>query len=240
MWMKFGSYRSQLFLIAMITAGCLGAAAETTVVNGQVVVQHSKSSTSAKGNSDVVVWLEPLDPGALPVKLSLPRDAAMMQKDKQFHPHVLAVPVGTSVVFPNADPFFHNVFSLYKGERFDLGLYEAGSSRTVKFDRPGVSFIFCNIHPEMSAYVLALTTPYYAVSDSRGQITIANVPPGAYRVHVWYERAETNQLARLAREIEVTGAEFRLPEIDVRESDRFTPEHLNKHGKPYEVDRSPY
>ncbi len=226
--------------LAVLLCLAASAAAQTAVVSGQVVVRHSRSAPHPKGNGNVVVWLQPLDPAALPARLPIRHDATMTQKDKQFHPHVLAVPVGTPVVFPNADPFFHNVFSLYKGQRFDLGLYEAGSSRTVTFDRPGVSFVFCNIHPEMSAYVLALETPYYAISDSHGQIIIAGVPPGRYRLQVWYERSESGQLAQLVREIDVGDADLRLPTIEVRESDRFTPEHLNKHGKPYEVDRIPY
>ena len=76
-----------------------------------------------------------------------------------FTPHILVVPVGSVVRFPNADPFFHNVFSLFDGKRFDLGLYEAGSTKEVTFSREGLSYIFCNIHPEMSAVVISLSTP---------------------------------------------------------------------------------
>ena len=119
--------------------------------------------------------------------------------ERQTIPSACARRSGRSAVeFPNLDPWFHNVFSLYKGERFDLGLYEAGSSRTVHFERAGVSFIFCNIHPEMSAYVLALGTPYFAVSDHRGNIRIADVPPGRYRIEVWFERAESPDTAKLS------------------------------------------
>ena len=103
----------------------------------------------------------------------------MIQKNKQFDPHMLVVPVGSMVQFPNHDPFFHNVFSLYNGKRFDLGLYETGSERGVRFDREGVSYIFCNIHPEMGAVILALSTPYYDMSAD-GAIVIPRVPPGKY------------------------------------------------------------
>jgi hypothetical protein len=164
----------------------------------------------------------------------------MVQHDKQFHPHVLAVPVGAAVIFPNQDPFFHNVFSLYRGEKFDLGLYEAGSSRTVRFDRAGVSFIFCNIHPEMSAYIIALDTPYFAASDTRGQFRIADVPPGRYRLHVWYERSESRQTDALARDVNITEPTVSLGTIEVKESERLVPQHTNKHGKPYDIDRTPY
>jgi hypothetical protein len=80
----------------------------------------------------------------------------LVQKNKSFEPHILVIPAGSMVEFPNHDPFFHNVFSLFEGKRFDLGLYEAGTSRMVRFDRPGISYIFCNIHPEMSAVIITL------------------------------------------------------------------------------------
>src|SRR3989440_7930732 len=97
--------------------------------------------------------------------------------------------MGSAVDFPNKDPFFHNVFSLFEGKRFDLGLYEAGSTRSVVFNRTGVSYIFCNIHPEMSAVAVALKTPYYGISDRRGVITIPNVPAGNYDLERTHERA---------------------------------------------------
>ncbi len=120
------------------------------------------------------------------------------QRDKAFEPHLLVVPVGTVVQFPNKDPFFHNVFSLFDGKRFDLGLYEAGSSKPVHFDRAGVSFLFCNIHPEMSAVIVAVGSPYYAVSDKDGHVTLPNVPDGRYEVRVWYERSMPEELKKLA------------------------------------------
>jgi plastocyanin len=162
------------------------------------------------------------------------------QKNKEFHPHVLAVPVGTPVQFPNDDPFFHNVFSLYRGKKFDLGLYEAGSSRTVVFDRRGVSFVFCNIHPDMNAYVLALATPYFQVSPPNGRVQMTNVEPGKYRLEVWYERAEGNDLAKLTRVVDVKGANVDLGTLDVKDSPNFQPKHLNKNGRPYDPEATPY
>jgi len=97
----------------------------------------------------------------------------LIQKDKMFTPHLLVVPIGSQVEFPNQDPFFHNVFSLFNGKRFDLGLYESGTSRSVRFDREGVSYIFCNIHPEMGAIVLALNTPYYGISGRERLCSVA-------------------------------------------------------------------
>jgi hypothetical protein len=157
----------------------------------------------------------------------------LVQKNKSFEPHVLVVPVGSLVEFPNRDPFFHNVFSLFEGKRFDLGLYEAGSSRDVHFDKPGVSYIFCNIHPEMSAVVIAVETPYYATSDARGEIAIRNVPAGRYTLRVWYEAALAETLNSMTREITVSednlvlGA-LRLASVKVARS------HKNKYGRDYD------
>src|SRR5207244_5963197 len=105
---------------------------------------------------------------ALPISAQLPPAqpplaqprAQLLQKKKSFSPHMVVIQVGSAVEFPNQDPFFHNVFSLFEGRRFDLGLYEAGATRSVVFNRPGISYIFCNIHPEMSAVVVTLKTPY--------------------------------------------------------------------------------
>ena len=100
----------------------------------------------------------------------------MVQKNKTFEPHVLIVQVGSQIQFPNEDPFFHNVFSLFNGKRFDLGLDEAGSSKTVPFDHAGISYLFCNLHPEMSAVILSVESPYFALSDRAGRVAIAVFP----------------------------------------------------------------
>ena len=111
-----------------------------------------------------MVWLSPI--GSHTSAKTFPNHPLRLtQHNKSFEPHLLVVPVGAVVQFPNRDPFFHNVFSLFEGKRFDLGLYEAGTTRNVSFDRPGVSYIFCNIHAEMSAVVIALDTPYYGISN---------------------------------------------------------------------------
>src|SRR5215469_13550053 len=133
----------------------------------------------SRSPQDIVVWLTPAA-GSAPVRLAhdAPQHPSLIQKDKNFMPHLLVVRVGSVVDFPNHDPFFHNVFSLFEGKRFDLGLYEAGATNAVRFDRLGVSFLFCNIHPEMSAVVVAVDTQYYGITDRAGKVTIANVPDG--------------------------------------------------------------
>lgn len=214
--------------------------AQTATVTVKVAVQHAGGGAtgSSADSSNVVLWLTPLDtPAAMPVHENKYR---LVQQHKQFHPHVLVVPVGSAVEFPNLDPFFHNVFSLYKGKRFDLGLYEAGKSRVVRFERPGVSFVFCNIHSDMSAYVIAVETPYFAVTDARGQATIPDVLAGRYQLEVWYERADSDELAKLTREVTVVGPSTFLGGIQILESEHFVPPHTNKHGEPYETEHDHY
>ena len=154
-----------------------------------------------------------------------------------FTPHLLVVPVGSSVAFPNADPFFHNVFSLFDGKRFDLGLYEAGSTRSVVFSREGVSYIFCNIHSEMSAVVIALATPYFAVSDGGGSLHVGGVPAGDYFLHVWIEGQRSSALEELTRRVHVSGPAMDLGTI--RAAAPAPSNHLNKFGLPYEPDSRP-
>jgi len=157
----------------------------------------------------------------------------LTQHNKSFEPHVLVVPVGSVVQFPNRDPFFHNVFSLFEGKRFDLGLYEAGSTRNVSFDRPGISYIFCNIHAEMSAVVIALDTPYFSISNRKGELVIPHVPPGRYMMRTWYETALMESLDAMTREISVTENSSTLGVLEVPASMPASA-HKNKYGMDYE------
>lgn len=124
----------------------------------------------------------------------------MAQKDKMFVPSVLAVGVGTTVDFPNLDPFFHNVFSYSKPKQFDLGRYPKGESQEVTFDKPGIIKVFCEIHYSMRAYVHVLETPYFASSDEKGNFVIKNVQNGEYQLNVWQEN-----LANLTQTIKING-----------------------------------
>jgi hypothetical protein len=163
----------------------------------------------------------------------------LTQHNKTFEPHVLVVEVGTVVQFPNKDPFFHNIFSLFDGKRFDLGLYEAGTTRSVRFDRPGISYLFCNIHAEMSAVVVAVETPYYAISNSSGNISIHDVPDGRYQLHVWYERTLPEDLKGLTVPVTISDSERSLGAIKVIENPNFTLAHKNKYGQDYVPPPSP-
>jgi plastocyanin len=219
--------------IAMLLAGVCNIRATELEVSGRIELRTPKKSVK-RDRSDVVVWLTPLDqsPSAAPEpKLPSPR---LVQRNKKFEPHVLVVPAGTAVEFPNRDPFFHNVFSLFEGKRFDLGLYEAGSTRTVHFDHPGVSYIFCNIHPEMSAAVLALTTPYYTITKPDGLVRLQGVPTGRYRMQVWYEGSSPDVLKRLAREVTISLENSDLGVLEVLE-DSPVQNHKNKYGRDYDT-----
>jgi plastocyanin len=113
--------------------------------------------------------------------------AVMDQHNETFVPHLLAIMTGTTVDFPNSDKFYHNVFSLSKPARFDLGRYAAGRSRSIRFDRPGIVRVFCDIHSHMNAFILVFGHPYFAITDVQGRYRIDNVPPGNYGVVAWNE-----------------------------------------------------
>jgi len=142
---------------------------------------------NGRPQKDVVVWLE----GGRAGSPAAPTKIVLDQRQLQFKPHVLAVAVGTQVEMPNSDRVFHNVFSFHNGKRFDLGLYPVGTAKTVTFDRPGLSRIFCNIHPNMAAYVMAVESAYFAVSDSQGQFAMAGVPIGSYTYRAWRPGGQT-------------------------------------------------
>jgi plastocyanin len=182
----------------------------------------------------VVVWLAPADNTRLEDQaVAKTNHLSLLQKGKTFQPHLLVVPVGSVVEFPNRDPFFHNVFSLFEGKRFDLGLYEAGSTREVHFNRPGVSYIFCNIHPEMSAVVIAIPTPYYATSDALGQIVIPNVSVGRYLLHLWHEGAQPDELEALTKEVTISERNSVLGVLRLKPP-TLLQQHKNKYGREYD------
>jgi hypothetical protein len=160
--------------------------------------------------------------------------AVLRQKNKAFEPRLLVVTRGSAVEFPNDDPWFHNVFSLFDGKRFDLGLYEAGSSRTVHFDREGVSYIFCNIHPEMSAVVVVLSSSHFAIPGKQGDFAIADVPPGRYLLHIWSENVESSALQPLTREVQISDSSHSVGTIRVPSPPTTAIAHKNKYGQDYE------
>ena len=217
-------------MLAVWCALVIQCAAQGVTVTGRVTTYGN----TATGGTSAVVWLTPVvQPGGDAVSV-LPMHAVLRQKNKAFEPHLLVVTKGSSVDFPNLDPWFHNVFSLFNGKRFDLGLYEAGTSRTVHFDREGVSYIFCNIHPEMSAVVVVVPSSYFGVVSKSGEFSISGTPPGKYTLHVWSENALPETLAGLVRSVEVSGTTYSVGTLRVRESETAKMQHKNKYGRDYE------
>ena len=168
------------------------------VIRGRVDVQRDVGATEARPNvADLgvaprregpdrrqsVVYLETAPQGAFEEHPSL--RASLDQKDEAFVPYVLAILAGTTVDFPNRDRTYHNVFSLSKGTSFDLGRYARGQSKAVRFDRPGVVRVFCDIHYHMSAYILVFAHRFFAATDPEGRYHIDGVPAGSYDVAVW-------------------------------------------------------
>ena len=137
-----------------------------------------------------VVYLETAPRGAF--EEDQPARLRMDQRNETFVPHEMAVSTGTVVDFPNNDATYHNVFSLSKAKRFDLGRYARGRSKAVRFDQPGIVRVFCDIHSHMSAFVLVFGHPYFATTDSDGRYRIGGIPPGTYTVVVWHEGQARN------------------------------------------------
>ena len=219
----------QIALLFVLALGVLSSnlSAHGVDVTGRVSMY---GGATPDDHVSAVVWLIPI--GESPE--STPMHSVLRQKNKAFEPHLLVVTKGSTVDFPNLDPWFHNVFSLFNGKKFDLGLYEAGTTRTVHFDREGVSYIFCNIHPEMSAVVVVVSSPYFAVAAKKGDFSISGVPPGRYTLHVWSENALPETLSAMTHEVEVNGTMHSVGTLRIRETETAKAQHKNKYGQDYE------
>ncbi len=231
-------YAFGILAISALVAGGVAKSREAGSVAGRVsgeaVVLAPGARAMEKDASRVVVWLVPLD-AVMPVRAATERPRyRLLQRNKRFEPDLLVVPVGSVVDFPNGDPWFHNVFSLYRGKRFDLGLYQAGSQRSVRFDRIGPSYLFCNIHPEMTGVVLVLDSELFGVTDKSGHYSIAGVTPGKYVLHVWYENANPESLQALARQVTVEAGNQTLSLISVKAIKQAPAQHKNKYGQDYD------
>ena len=216
-------------LAACFNLAATGASAAT--LSGTVVLRDSRvdAVNKQKDFSGVVVSARPLGGqiGSPPAA-----HATMLQKGKMFSPHILPVMTGTTVDFPNADPIFHNAFSSYNGQIFDVGLYPPGSSRAVRFTRLGVLRVFCNIHPTMSAIILVLNTPWFVTTAKNGSFEL-NVPPGEYELSFFHERATEQELAGLARRVVVAEPALRVPPVMISEAGYLVAPHKNKYGHDY-------
>ena len=208
-------FRRVLLAAAMVTLPA------EVVVGGRVTMLDKDDHPGDVGQA--VVWLATPAPVAV-----APVRAEIGTADKEFSPHVLVVPVGSTVSFPNHDPFNHNVFSLSEESPFDLGLYGRGEARSVKFSRPGVVRVYCNVHAQMSAIVVVRDNPWVTQPGSDGAFSLPTVPPGSYQLHLWHERAP--EVIRPLR-VPPTGLQNLALELDAR-GYQFKP-HRNKFGQPY-------
>jgi plastocyanin len=188
-------------------------------VNGKV-----KATGRAAGAAvTTIVYAEPMGEKAP----AAPKHYKLVQKEKSFSPRVLAVPAGSSVEFINEDPIFHNVFSLSSPSPFDLGLYRAGKSKTRTFSVPALYRVFCNIHPQMTAVILVVATPYITEADAAGNYLL-ELPPGRYRITAWSERSQ-----EATAEVAVPAGGATAPDLTLDESQFVELPHKNKYGEDY-------
>lgn len=204
-------------------------------VSGRVRLVEQNSLRSANDASEVVLWLVSQQGAAEEVAAvsAAKHHYRMLQQNKTFAPKLLVVPLGSIVDFPNLDPWFHNVFSLYQGKRFDLGLYQAGAEREVVFDRPGPSFLFCNIHPQMTAVILTVNSDFFGISDKSGHVLIRHVPVGKYAMHAWYENAASEFTDLSQRLIDIVPGDNVLPAISIPVT-KHDWSHKDKYGNDYD------
>jgi plastocyanin len=176
--------------------------------------------------ADAVIWLPGVEPASSVPRVSSPPRVA--QRGKRFEPRVEVVRVGTEVAFPNYDRVFHNVFSLSEVARFDLGLYRNGASRAARFERPGVARIYCNIHPQMTAFMVVVDSGLYARTGPDGVAELDQVPSGRHAVRVWHERAEESE-----RTVVVAAGALADAAVALDGSAWRFVQHLNKYGRAY-------
>ena len=202
-------------------AWCVVAPAARAQVSGRVTVTDAGGRLAADvGNA--VVYLEGRGPRGTPVRVDVTLDG------RSFSPRVVVVPVGSTVRFPNRDPFNHNVFSLSDPNAFDLGLYGRGEAGDHRFRHPGLVRVYCNIHPQMSGFIMVRDNAYFAQPGADGAYTIANVAPGTYTLHIWHERAP-----EVTQQITVPAGGLAGADVALDASAYRAVAHKNKFGQEY-------
>ncbi len=211
------------FIVVIVVCVLSLSQLDAAVVNGKVMFLTKRGQKPVV--NETLVWLDSL--GRAPKRPG--STFTMTTRSKAFMPHVLAVPAGSTVGFPNEDPISHNLFSLTPGNTFDLGLYRKGTGKSHKFEAPGVVNVYCNVHPNMSAVVHVMATPYYGFADANGDYSF-DVPAGKYRVTAWNEQggSATTDI-EVAANGKVIGAA--LLTIDGRNARAV--QHKNKYGQAY-------
>jgi plastocyanin len=207
-------------IVALLT---LSGGALATRVAGRIVILE-KDNKPSPDLGDAVVYLEG---AATPATAAAPATVEIAITDKVYAPHVVVVSVGSTVRFPNHDPFNHNVFSLSDPNTFDLGLYGRGETRSWTFQQPGLVRVYCNVHPRMVAYVHVMANRLYAQPGQDGSFTIENVPQGRHRLHVWHERIPTEVIKDVT-----AGADGDLQIALNARGYKWQP-HRNKYGRNY-------
>ena len=207
----------------LLTIVLPSARVQAGAIAGRVLLQASGKDRSDASNA--VVWVEGLHGGPRPPGKP---QGEMKSASKRFAPRVVAVPVHSTVEFPNVDPIYHNVFSVSGGNRFDLGLYKSGASKEKKFEEPGLVRVYCNIHPQMVGFVMVVDSDRAVVTGPDGAFRFDGIPPGSYVVHAWHEEGSE---VKLPVTVTASGdASLSIP-MDVT---GFKPEpHKNKYGKDY-------
>ena len=205
---------------AGVLAGLVAVPARAQVSGRVTVTDAGGRPASDIGNA--VIYLEGGGPRGAPARVDMTLDA------RAFNPRVVVVPEGSTVTFPNRDPFNHNVFSLSDPGSFDLGLYGRGESGSHRFRHPGLVRVYCNIHPQMSGFVLVRDNAYFTQPGEDGSYTIANVAPGTYTLHVWYERTPD-----IMRQIVVPQGGLAGVDVTLDASGYRWTAHKNKYGQEY-------
>jgi len=211
-------------LVALLAVWGSGVGTEAASrIAGRIVILE-KDNKASPDLGDAVLYLEGR---AAPADAAKPVTVDIAITDKVYAPHVVVVPVGSTVRFPNHDPFNHNVFSLSEPNTFDLGLYGRGESKSRTFEHPGLVRIYCNVHPRMVAYVLVMANKYYAQPGQDGSFAIENVPPGRHRLHVWHERIPSEVIK------DVTAGAGGDVQIALNARGYRWQAHRNKYGRNY-------
>ena len=208
--------------LANSIAGLAHTTTQAGQVSGHITIQE-KGNASSPDLGDAVVYLVGQGVALAPARFEV------AISDKTFSPHVLVVPVGSTVAFPNHDPFDHNVFSVSDSNSFDLGLYGRGEGKATAFRYPGLVRVFCNVHPRMVAIVQVMGTHHFAQAGGDGSFTISGVEPGSYTLHVWHERASQEFVRDVV--VGANGVADIQVALNAREF-RWQP-HKNKFGKDY-------
>jgi len=212
------------FLIALLFCAPLRAHEVSGAV--EVLLKRDKKKTDL---SSVIVYLDTISAESRIPSEFVKKNFTMSTKNKQIMPHVLAVPAGAAVQFPNFDAIFHNLFSVSAPNQFDLGIYKGGDSRTQAFQNPGIVKVFCNVHPQMSATIVVNTTPYSTYADAKGQFDLGRIPNGIFDLKAYSDEGQTS------RRITVGDTPLNVQlSIDARNFKKLR--HKNKFGKDYPAD----